>query len=101
MTTKSTHTPGPWLVHPDVPGQIVVDDGEGGTFLVAEVERAMQSAEGDANARLIAAAPDLLAALRIIAYGIIGRMDASYAEVVEGMTDIAKAALARAEGRKP
>lgn len=67
MTT--THTPGPWsadwgyIVAPDVTGKhvdlyvaTIAEEDEDGR-VVPEHER-------DANARLIAAAPDLLAALR-------------------------------------
>ena len=63
MTT--THTPGPWAIIADVPGHeigyraiVAVDDGE-----LAETI-CNPSPMGAANARLIAAAPDLLAALQ-------------------------------------
>ena len=64
--TKRTHTPGPWTagegdrefpiyIHP-----ITFDAGEGLVCVVAKPR-------ADGNARLIAAAPDLLAALQTIA----------------------------------
>lgn len=53
------HTPGPWVV--DVwCGEFHVETREGDTI----VELLDQSEQGEANARLIAAAPDLLAAAR-------------------------------------
>jgi hypothetical protein len=51
------------------------------------------------RARLIAAAPDLLEALRTIAYEPIGPSDASASFVLRGIEDIARAAIAKAEGR--
>ena len=63
----SKHTPGPWgVVYKDKYGQLVVKDKhiEIATcwhHCVGEIEKEMH-----ANARLIAAAPDLLQALKII-----------------------------------
>lgn len=58
----SAHTPGPWLLNGvmamDTPLWIVSIPGE-----QARIEVADYSAESEGNARLIAAAPDLLAAL--------------------------------------
>ena len=68
MTTK--HTPGPWAV---VGGSIMVEY-DGGFFDLAYVDGIFPNgyltvAERNANANLIAAAPDLLAALELMAYG--------------------------------
>ena len=54
MTSETKHTPGPWLSRHLCPALYRVCDEEGNT--VADAEDA-------ANARLIAAAPDLAAAL--------------------------------------
>lgn len=55
------HTPGPWIYEDgDVLG------GPGGIACVVPLYTANGLGEGKANARLIAAAPDLLAALRTI-----------------------------------
>jgi len=57
------HTPGPWCISSDDEGAYVVD--ELGITLVATAphnEGASGRAEADANARLISAAPELLAA---------------------------------------
>lgn len=69
--SKSKHTPGNW--HMGIgngEGCIFSDDGRmrleiGGTTLypVCQVVRGWEDGEDDANARLIAAAPELLAAL--------------------------------------
>lgn len=54
------HTPGPWEYRDDQ-GQIF-----GPTFLVAELVAADTREQSSANGRLIAAAPDLLAALKAL-----------------------------------
>lgn len=59
------HTPGPWVVDPcwDILGN--TDDGNG---MVCQITTdAVPRAEAEANARLIAAAPELLEALRDLA----------------------------------
>lgn len=93
----SAHTPGPWVVwegHAEVfagpaksntPGMI-----RGTRGIVANCESddfGENEDEQEANARLIAAAPDLLEALRCLLSGVPG------AEVT------ARAAIAKAEGK--
>ena len=68
-TTKAKHTPGPWEA--DALGSI---RSVGGWF-VAEALHAESEAKGQANARLIAAAPDLLRACRGLLL-VAERMDA-------------------------
>jgi len=58
---NSTHTEGPWYVDPNDHPLYVRAPG-GGT--VAHCDEAFHIHRGDANARLIAAAPDLLAACK-------------------------------------
>ena len=69
----SKHTPGPWFAQDTrlVGGQVAVvgpnhdrKAGEQGVMVVAHVNG--RSGEQGANARLIAAAPDLLAALQLV-----------------------------------
>lgn len=57
----SAHTPGPWLVlrDPEVGGPLVATED----VAIADVME-MEGGMSEANARLIAAAPDLLAALK-------------------------------------
>ena len=91
MTAK--HTPGPW--HLGKEGyyfQSVRDQNE---HITADVNITRSDGEGGANARLIAAAPDLLAALEAIIkmigpYAGQGRMDAEIAA--------ARSAIAKARG---
>lgn len=54
---NTTHTPGPWQLR----GSRLVTDSQG--VLIAEKIQANYPGTPEANARLIAAAPDLLAAL--------------------------------------
>lgn len=70
METKTTHSPGPWNVedegHMDHEGKLWVVDSRG--LCVAELEMyhdaVIDEDEAETNAALIAAAPDLLAALK-------------------------------------
>ena len=57
--TKQQHTPGPWIIEPrgNLQARQYIEAGE---FRIAECLNRDQ----DANARLIAAAPELLAALK-------------------------------------
>lgn len=85
------HTPGPWkgngtLIESDAPSYI------------ASVNYAGSVEETRANARLIAAAPELLAALERIAYAPFGRAEATHAEVLDDITRLARAALDRVRG---
>ena len=88
----SKHTPGPWVVARNTPdaGYSVRTDGEGSFRWIAAM-----AGKGDtdaANARLIAAAPELLAMLkRMIGAAEHGR---------DGLAlDDAKALIAKAEGK--
>ena len=67
----SKHTPGPWHVETTETRDgaieaIAVREGSAGLFIAAVEPHDMAYADAIANARLIAAAPDLLAALRRI-----------------------------------
>lgn len=66
MILMSQHAPGPWKVIQHVSGsaQIMGDNGKGITDL-AYVYRCARK-RGQANARLIAAAPRMLALLRLV-----------------------------------
>lgn len=88
------HTPGPWtLGHVGQHGafEIGVNYRHGlPSFVVAgRNDVSHRSAESAANARLIAAAPDMLAALREVAH---------HADEECGFMMLVKAAIARAEG---
>jgi hypothetical protein len=99
---NTTHTPGPWTVLQGEPFQpILIGTDEGGSFI--EVGPACGLTEGtgsmEANAALIAAAPDLLEALHHI-LNIEGACFA--ADESEWNTkwhwDKVRAAIAKAEG---
>jgi hypothetical protein len=85
MTTN--HTPGPWRCTQAARAnaQILIEAVDG-----SEVCRQPADAEGRANARLIAAAPDLLAALQSI-YDACDQSDVYF-------SNIARTAIARAKG---
>lgn len=100
--SKAQHTPGPWHVVTcveddpttryidDAPGE----DGERGYYL-AEVEH-YDLQELEANARLIAAAPELLEALeRIVS---INGSTKGAQSLVDEFKHIARAAIAKAKG---
>ena len=66
--TEVKHTPGPWRVEPETEDQalsIVAGEnaGQDSETIIAEIEGTLGDCE-EANARLIAAAPDMLAALK-------------------------------------
>jgi len=66
----SKHTPGPWFTEREGSSTVYVEAQIGGGWLqevAACGPNANGSGEQDANARLIAAAPELLAALQSIA----------------------------------
>ena len=59
--SKQKHTPGPWVVREDPRTFRPSIEKEDRTYFIAHVDECMAK---EANARLIAAAPDLLADLR-------------------------------------
>ena len=57
------HAPGPWEVSEEWHGDLYIDsyiEGEGDTALAKIVNNVCKTDQAEANARLIAAAPDLL-----------------------------------------
>lgn len=106
----SEHTPGPWTMTDDGSPFIYYLNDEGINRFSASVQQGWASANDGqrtphseilANAHLIAAAPDLLAALKEIVMGI-GPFHQDPLEhagnVIESMQAIARAAIAKAEG---
>jgi hypothetical protein len=93
--TVAEHTPGPWVA--EFSEAVSVLDGERGRVCTINWLKGpygafgrKPDAEGEANARLIAAAPDLLAALKAVV-AIADRKTDEF--------DLARAAIAKAEGR--
>lgn len=101
----ATHTPGPWAVDSNGPGHEVVL-ARGGAVAVAAVQGPDDPEENLSNAHLIAAAPDLYAALRKMALFVADwrdclegvQMTEATFRADSGLTE-ARAALAKAEGR--
>lgn len=102
MTTKQTHTPGPWTANParfvaGANGDVAIVNDHHSLIAVAYV----RNGEEQANARLIAAAPDLLAACRAVA-GMEQRARAG--EYIDWTSNgneaiqLVRAAIAKAEG---
>lgn len=95
-TRKHTHTPGPWTI--DAEGNVVVDGDARAT--IAWVSSPDSFENGDepmmANARLIAAAPKLLAALKRLSAGMNSEFD-STPRVKAVEVQAARAAIAEAE----
>lgn len=94
------HTPGPWTMHPrgkdGAEVRAITSVAWCGIALTHGVSgsQVIRADEAQANARLIAAAPDLLAAceLMLTVYGL--SQEAPHA------TDVMRAAVARAKGEK-
>lgn len=81
----SKHTPGPW----------VSKDTDFGTFVYCERDYLItgplnERSDGD-NARLIAAAPDLLESLTLLVAGIENSVSDTYIPLVKASAAIAKA----------
>jgi hypothetical protein len=91
---SSQHTPGPWAVHTPTNAAftrhppIMSDTGE-----IAKATWAGSERETDSNARLIAAAPDLLIALEACLHRLAHHDDQSVPEC-----EMAQAAIAKAVG---
>lgn len=103
----SKHTPGPWYVFHSAHRGRVDDDGPG-AFSIGDAQTAYsanilcsryqwpeRAEEMKANARLIAAAPDLLEALQSILD------DGLHCDVVPHLHAKARAAIAKATGEQP
>lgn len=106
-----SHTPGPWTATHSYGGNFSLD-AEDGTLIVGGCgccgSPFMEGKNHEADASLIAAAPDLLAALRIAAafMGIASDWNIDEAEINGEMKstydwlDIVKAAIAKATGEQ-
>lgn len=95
----STHTPGPWNVEPAVPGEAsgvhVFAANPAGCSEDGDLVTIADFIENDANARLIAAAPDLLKACRVL----LAIYDAELGGIGHPGVREARATIAKAEGR--
>lgn len=107
--TESKHTPGPWTLE-DWPHELECMGARLGARAVAGADRISPAVvwggirESEANARLIAAAPDLLAALKVAELAINPRDRGGislhdWGSRLKGATTVVLAAIAKAEGR--
>jgi hypothetical protein len=88
------HTPGPWAYHDKAAYGLAITTGNIAAQNIASVQAyvGLTHTQARANARLIAAAPDMFAALRAAEQQLdYGQYDAAQ--------DILRAAIAKAEGR--
>ena len=101
----STHTPGPWTIHSEAAnaasGSPINSEIRGGHHVVVRLGT-MHADSTKANARLIAAAPDLLAALLEISRCCDERAsfdgDPAMKRWCAATSEVARAAIAKAEG---
>lgn len=86
-----THTPGPWKVSSGSDGREIIFHSCGVSFPIAKVSDGLGKANGfkeaQVNARLIASAPDMLKALKMVK------------DKMEGWGYYVIVAIAKAEGR--
>ena len=91
--TNTRHTPGPWSAHYNNEG-LTVFSPDNVTVAYVDYDEC-EERPVEANAHLIAAAPAMYAALT----AITDKLGETDAVIVSVMREIAKAALAQAEGR--
>lgn len=104
MSAKQ-HTPGPWSAYgcavimgePNHGGRANHAARYIGSSAPEDID-AMPQEEDLANASLMAAAPDLLAALEEIAHSVSSDCAADDAEFIHGLQKVARAAIAKAGG---
>jgi len=100
-----THTKGPWAIAGEEHANVILSED----FVIADVYAFKKGEagprtdeEGEANARLIAAAPDLLEALKANLTALDEIRDMFAAHDMPGLTDLIEqttAAIAKAEGK--
>ena len=101
ISTQTKHTPAPWQVtkHEDCDASIITAGHESIAFVYIDDNEKPATENNRADARLIAAAPDLLEALRIV----VDACPACRSEAPHDCTAVghrlARAAIAKAEGR--
>ncbi|MBU6336083.1 MAG: hypothetical protein KGS47_16970 [Chloroflexi bacterium] len=91
--TQDKHTPGPWAAHDKAAYGTSITNGSITGQYIADVQmyRGLTLDEYKANVRLIAAAPDLLASLRVFVERAWSSCRFSDAEVAAARAAIAKA----------
>jgi hypothetical protein len=94
VTTK--YTKGPWRVEPSTSEIINVDHGRLPFAIVSGHTLIGATYENDADAQLIAAAPDLLEALQICEGNISSLLASNHPRVFSNWLDVVRAAIKKA-----
>lgn len=94
---RGAHTPGPWELDWQGQDRFAIYTSRSHCVIVGEAYGS--GAEGIANAHLIAAAPDLLAALERLAERPYDRLDYETRDAVHAAREVIRAA--RAQGSSP
>lgn len=103
QATTRAHTPGPWRVWREVGLEIFPDCSGTRIALVtneANGPKGITPAMGEANARLIAAAPDLLAALKAFVDDVTDADHSAHDWSEQVVLKRARAAIAKATGEQ-
>ena len=101
------HTPGPWTIEEygddDAPALVIHKDSDNRICFMATPGSHGDPAKIEADARLIAAAPDMLAMLDQIAAVCTDNMDqnCNHRMALDFVRQVVRAAIARAEGKQP
>ena len=104
MGQKAAHTPAPWLIEWNAAqggeGHYITDSNDMGELSRIAAVLFHDDADGEtrANARLIAAAPELLAALETAYMALIGYLPAHRNDVTDAAIGAASAAITKATG---
>lgn len=101
---ETSYTPGPWKTQTHIPlDRLEIQDAGGRRIAVRAMDFQMSAKTHDANARLIAAAPELLAALKRLRDDVqtahVGADERCKDCAVCWSLELADAAIAKAEGR--
>ncbi len=96
----SKHTPGPWEIAPSKRSDNYCIYAIDRQYGIGEAWNLNGESQNEANARLIAAAPDMLAALRYVEMRCVSDAAYPHSSIEDRrMRDLVVAAIARAEGR--
>lgn len=89
--TRAAHTPGPWKVYRSADGRLLgIGDAEGGGITDSQGGLWLSGDEMEANANLIASAPDLLLVAELL-------LCAATIEIPAGLINLAESAVAKAK----
>jgi hypothetical protein len=98
--SNTKHTPGPWTQYRDSRGNVRIQGNvQGGPVaFIEEMNNTGGTEQDHANARLIAAAPDLLAACQEIIDGMVDGKNSTNKNVTMYAIQMVKSAIAKATG---